>query len=125
MCQSVFRLSLGNARGVNFGGRSTACRTCQGRVVASRAVPFDQLRDGSGRGVYILGKECRGTSGVGHREGFPLGRVELECIHISSGLPLSAPGAIWCDYGGGHRKKWVQSSWSSWQEGHLWSYESL
>jgi hypothetical protein len=102
MCQSVFRLSLGNVGGVNFGGRSTACRTCQGRVVASRAVHVDRLRDGSSRGIFILGKECRGTSGVGHRGGFPLGRVELECIHISSGLPLSASGAIWCGRGGGN-----------------------
>jgi hypothetical protein len=101
MCQSVFSLLLGNVGGVIFGGRSTACRTCQGRVVASQAVPVDRLRDGSGRGMHILGKECRGTSGVGHREGFPLGRVELECIHISSGLLLSASGAIWCNRGGG------------------------
>jgi hypothetical protein len=89
MCQSVCRLSLGNVGGVNFGGHSISCRTCQGRVVASRAVPVDRLRDDSGRGMYILGKECRGASGVGHQEEFPLGRVELECIHISSGLPLS------------------------------------
>jgi hypothetical protein len=71
MCQSVFCLSLGNVGGANFGGRSTACRTCQGRVVVSRAVHVEQLRDDSGRGMYILGKECRGTSGVGHRDGFP------------------------------------------------------
>jgi hypothetical protein len=99
MCQSIFCLSLGNVGGVNVGGRSRACQTCQGRVVASQAVPIDRLRDG--RGMYILGKECHGTSGVGHREGFPLGRVKLECIHISSGLPLSASGAIWCDRRGG------------------------
>jgi hypothetical protein len=72
MCQSVFRLSLGNVGGVNLGGCSTACQTCQGRVVASRAVHVDRLRDGSSQGIFILGKECRGTSGVGHRGGFQL-----------------------------------------------------
>jgi hypothetical protein len=52
--------------------------------------------------MYIWGKRCRGTSGVGHREGFPLGRVVLGCIHISSGLLLPASGAIWCSRGEGN-----------------------
>jgi hypothetical protein len=60
MCPSIFRLLLGSVVGMHFGGRSTGRQTGQGRAIASRAVPVDQLRGSIGPGMYIWGNLCLG-----------------------------------------------------------------